>query len=315
MRAIYIMASLFYICYHYLQVFVPDNNWRVAYATAPLFPSFLAFLCLMQMPESPRWLLMQGLKKDAREALDFVFQSHPLIGRVHVGKAPDVVVSKEEEAKVDESLWDAIGSVFTPPLLSIWLICTILYTLHAGVCNGFWMWSIEFYQMQKHYIIPLGFNHVTQLAAVASTIFCMLLVETVGRRALLVIGFTLSAITLFLQTQEMSIPASLACLVGLEFSATIGWVVLAIYMTEVFPTKIRGTAAGFACFLGRIASVVLPSVFGLCMRDSAYPVTRVFACTWVFAAVVACAIPYETSQMSLQDGVHQSESRVRGPVQ
>lgn len=299
----YPICSMFVV--GYIQLLVPDRDWRIVYSTVPCIPAALSLLCLSAMPESPRWLLTSGSKKEAQEALDRVFQSPPIFGYARVGKAPDVRLPQEEDSS-EVSLIQAVAVIFKPPLWYRFLICSTLYTVHSGVCNAFGIWSIEFYQSQKHYSVPMQVAHLSQLAAVTATVLSILLVDIIGRRVMLVIGFILCAMVLYLQTIQMPIIGSLTFLVVLEFSSTIVWVVLGIFMPEIFPTQIRGTALGLTSFLGRIASVVLPSVFGLYLPSAAYPVIRVLVCGWLFAAGVSMMIPFETSQTSLQDGIRKA---------
>ena len=54
--------------------FAPQGGWRFMLGLAAI-PSIVMYLGFLQLPESPRWLAMQGKTEEAREVLETMRES------------------------------------------------------------------------------------------------------------------------------------------------------------------------------------------------------------------------------------------------
>lgn len=127
--------------------------WRLFLVVCGL-PGLLAFIILLFLPESPKFVLAQGNKMEAYEILQ-------KMNRVNNGKNSEfdifelseeaesienrqrILDSKNSRVPLLNSIWIQTAPLFKPPhLLSTILICTIQFGIYA-TGNGFYMFFAD----------------------------------------------------------------------------------------------------------------------------------------------------------------------------
>lgn len=227
-----------------------DDNvvWRLMFIVA-VIPAILLLLGIRTVPESPRWLVMKGKPDVAASVLSGV---QPSLPKSEIDRMVGEMVADDREWQ-EEVGW---SHLFAPNIRRITLFAMIAFFFQqvSGIN------VVIFYapEIMKH----LGFQAVTaQLSAtvgigvilVCSTAFSMLLVDRFGRRPLLIIGFIGTAVCLATIAYVMgsSSPSDnifalyALCLFIFFFSISVGplpW----IYMSELFPTELRGRGMALA---------------------------------------------------------------------
>ncbi len=80
------------------------------------------------------------------------------------------------------------------------------------------------------------------------------------------------------------------------------WSVLYAYTPELYPTRTRATGSGFASSIGRIGSLIGPSVVGMVLPAAGQSgVFTLGAASFVTAAVVVMLLGVETKGKSLEE--------------
>jgi putative MFS transporter len=90
-----------------------------------------------------------------------------------------------------------------------------------------------------------------------------LLVERVGRKWLLAITGPLSALSLVIFALVLDVPAAAqGWLLGFGFIVQVAIPVLYTYVSELYPTELRGTGFGWASTVSRVGAGLVPLIFG-----------------------------------------------------
>lgn len=220
----------------------PDISWRWMFGVGAL-PSVLLFIGMLYMPYSPRWLAMQGRTEEAKRVLQ------SLLGHYDVN---------EELDELEESLQHDVGrnwtGLFRKPLLPLLAISFGLFVFQqlSGI-NAIMYYGPEVFAKS-------GFGEDAKFLAqlfmgltnVLATVLGVWVVDRLGRRPLLFIGFLGMVICLFLlgfllESKEIHPYASLASILlyVVFFAISLGGVPY-ILMSEVFPLKMRSSGMAIA---------------------------------------------------------------------
>ena len=233
-----------------------DNYWRYMLAAA-VIPSVIFFILLLLVPESPRWLVSKSRVEEAEKVFGNIYSSKE--GAAQVKLVKDDIMSESTPALAD---------VFTPRFRKVVIIGLVFASI--AQLTGI---NIVFYYA------PLIFEktHVggsvlfqTVLTGVVNLIFTLLafpLIDRLGRKKLLLTGswimglcmFTLSALFYFSMLDNYFVLITIFVYIG-GFACTWG-VVLWVYVAEIFPNKIRGTATSIAVFGNWVANSIVSLTF------------------------------------------------------
>ena len=234
---------------------LPTHGWRAMYAVAVLAVVVLLPVCVAVLPESPTWLRARGRDGEALA----VEQRY---GIDHVREESDTADHARDRAG-DRGV--GLASLLRAP----WLAATVLFslatvaTLFSWYGLGTWlpklMASDHRFDMGK----PLTFLLALNLGAVAGSFVTAWagtrfgpLRSAVGSAAVAAVGLA------FLLTYPSSSVAVYAALLaaGVGTHGTQCLVIAAV--ASHYPSRLRGTALGFALGVGRLGAVLAPQVGG-----------------------------------------------------
>ena len=264
------------------------ESWRWMFAVAAL-PSLVFLLNLLVVPESPRWLVKQGRMEEALAVLGRLLE--PAAARAEAAEIRDAIAL--EEGPVTELFGSALRRPLTiavglAVLSQVTGINTILYygslifTEHGGQSAG----------------AALGANVIIGAVNLAGTIVALFTIDRLGRKPLLITGTAVMAVALaglaaafYFQASDPALLLGLILVYVAAFAISLGpgaW----LLMSELFPTKVRGRAAGIAtialwlaCLAVTFTFLTLVSLAGpagaFCLYASLCVVTVVFV--WRFA--------------------------------
>jgi SP family arabinose:H+ symporter-like MFS transporter len=217
-----------------------DSSWRWMLAVAAV-PSIVFFFGLLVIPESPRWLIARGRKDEGESVLTRIFGS---------AEAKIQVADIEHAVKGEAGSW---AEVFEPDMrkrLGV-AIALAIFSQVTGINTVLYYGSII---ISEHF---KGQSTSTALAAnvliggvnLVFTLVAMAFLDRIGRRAILMIasggmGISLAALVVCYSLASVSPMVMLSCIMLYVASFAFGmgpgvW----LYMSEIFPTKVRGRAA------------------------------------------------------------------------
>lgn len=243
---------------NYLLINTGINNWRWMFLAGAL-PAAVFFILLFFISSSPRWLVMAGKPEQARN----------VISRLNPGENSDEIFKEIRDSINTEIVQMNISALFRKPYLRIVLIgiCVMMFAALTGV-NTLMYYAPTIFQ-------AAGFSNDAALfqtiflgtTNLVFTIIGMLLIDRIGRKALLMagaVGMSLFLILIFLTLTFSLFNDSflLVWILGYQaaFASTMG-VVVWVLVSEMFPNNIRARALSVGSFTNWVFNALISYLF------------------------------------------------------
>ena len=276
-------------------------EWRWQLGVAAL-PAIIFFGLLFGIPRSARWLVTQDRLNEAREVL-------------HLMGSPE---SEAELAEIRESLHQERSSTRAALFERVSdgqlrYAKPIFLAIAIGAFNQLSGINAILYYLNDIFA-SVGFSRLSgNLQAVAigamnlaATLVGMSLIDRVGRRMLLLIGavgtaICLAVVTAIFFTHQHKALLVWALVAYIGFFAVSQGAVIWVYISEVFPTRVRGKGQSLGSGTHWIMNAILSGVFPvIAARSGAYPFAF-FGVMMVLQFVVVLLFFPETKQVSLEE--------------
>lgn len=275
-------------------------EWRWQLGVAAL-PALIFFALLFGIPRSARWLVTKSRFPEARDVLE-------LMG------SPD---SDAELADIRESLHmakdEGSASLFERLSGRLRYGRPIFLAMAVGAFNQLSGINAILYYLNDIFSAA-GFNRVSgDIQAVTiggmnllATLLGMALIDRLGRKLLLLIGAVGTAVCLAVvawifslhQHQNLLVWALVGYIV---FFAISQGAVIWVYISEVFPTRVRGKGQSLGSGTHWVMNAIISAVFPIiAVRSGAYPFVFFSAMMVLQFFVVLFFFP-ETKQVSLEE--------------
>ncbi len=217
------------------------NNWRWMYGMGAL-PSVIFFILLLRVPESPRWLVKKHREPEALNVLS----------KVNDGAAAEAEVRSIKETILLER--GSLGELFRPGFRRALLIAVVLAILQqiTGINAILYYAPRIFERAGFERISAIGQSTIVGLVNMLFTVVAIVLVDKVGRKPLLLIaaaGMGISQLLLGAAFKVESFSGTgilLLILLYIAFFAMAMGPIVWVVMSEIFPTRLRGSAMGIA---------------------------------------------------------------------
>lgn len=291
------------------------DAWRWMFATG-LVPAVLLLMGMMVVPESPRWLVKRGQPDEARAALARVRAGSPESAGVD-GEIQDIRAAIAEE-KSQGGWGDLFKPIIRPALvvgMGLFLLqqlsginAVIYYAPAIFKAAGF---DTEVEQIEATVIIGL--------VNVLTTVLAMWLVDRIGRRPLLLLGFAGTAVAMAILALGVVVPTGdgAAPEAVMAPNVLLGAVIMYIFffaisigplpwvmMSEVFPLNVRAVGMSMAAMANWGFNFLVVFLFPVLMAGIG---ANTF---WIFSVVCALGVVFtlirvpETKGVSLEQIEH-----------
>ncbi|KAK5213832.1 hypothetical protein LTR99_010373 [Exophiala xenobiotica] len=288
-----------------------NASWRIPLGIQCL-PAVILIIGLFWLPESPRWLLMQGRESEAQA----------VIMKLHEEASGDKTFAEAEfnqmkqqieyEREVSVKSWTQL---FTKPsnrrrlLLGV-LLQVFLQTTGVNVVN--------YYQTQIFSSIGIQGRNVLWVSAafgmigVISTAICLTYIDKVGRRKPLFytsIALTIDMILLMVfskyyanSTNKVGQGFTVAWIFIFSFIFSLGFhPIQLVYIAEIFPTALRSRATAICAFMGTGTGLLFNQLSPKAFAHIGWRYYAVFVVCDAVAALTFFLIYPETKGKTLEE--------------
>lgn len=224
----------------YVLVGVGPGAWRWMLASSAI-PALILVLLRHGTPESPRWLMAHGRKEEARKVMNEVF-----------GRESELPPASKEPT--------SFGLVFRDGYLRRTLFVSLFWLFQIVP-----LFALEAFGPKILSSFGLASGNAANLGSAAINFVFLLgclpalkLVETIGRRPLIIWSFIFMTVGLAIVSVVLHPPLSMVMLGFIVYALASGGpnVLDWIYPNELYPTRIRASAVGVATSVSRIGAFV-----------------------------------------------------------
>ena len=280
---------------------VGDDGWRWAQVITAV-PILLLLWWRRSLPESPRFLMSQGRAAEAQRVVEGFEQK---VLRATGKELPAVEEGVEDIAKHGQkiSIWNALKVMWSPALRRrtaviwlIWFVITFSY-------YGFFSW-IPTLLVGRGITVTKSFEYsiIIYLAQIPGYFSAAWLCDRIDRKNTIALYLAGSALSAFWLSQSSDAGMILVAAATLSFFLNGTYAGVYAYTPELFPTWMRATGVGLASAVGRVGSILAPSIIGVFAATLGFG--GVFTMTTVVLAVGVLGVVIfgtSTAGKSLED--------------
>ena len=263
-------------------LFVFGVNWRWMFAAGAI-PALILLIGMICLPESHRWLVLSNQNEKAKAVLDRINPKGDTNAEIkaiqHTIASESKIVKWSElfSPTIRPALFVAMGLFILQQISGINVVIYFAPSIFAAT-------GIDGTSTQILATVGVG------LVNMLTTVLAMWLVEKVGRRKLLYIGFAGAAAMLIiismgtqLQAANLSVVTFLAVLVYIAFFAIAIGPIPHLMMAEIFPIHVRNTGMGLASICNWGFNFLVVFTFPLFLKG--FGIAATF---WIYA--IACIL-------------------------
>jgi len=304
-------------------------HWRACFVMGFLPSIPVVIYAFFSLLESPRFLAAQGRKQEAQRVLTHIAAKNGVVAPVFPGSpelkdresqfededADATPTFKETLTKVQILLMRWPVNISTAGLMIICVVCNFAYyglifalpqILHdqKGASSLFGGASVQVFIVTTFKIPGI------------ITAFLLLRTPQVGHKTCLatLLGITSACAWLYPKLVSMGFMTgafSSACCLKLATSAA--FIILYVFVLEVYPTQIRSTGMAICTMVGRIGSIMSPVIHSYAVAYAGhYAYFMTIAAAAFVAGSVVLALPHDTKGRPLGEG-EDSESSLLLP--
>jgi SP family arabinose:H+ symporter-like MFS transporter len=275
-----------------LNLGMTEWRWQLGIAAAP---ALLFFMFLFFIPRSPRWLAMQNRTGEAAEVLRLIGNEEPEL----------------ELAQIMNSIHSERTSA-SEPLLARKYLLPIFLAVTAGAFNQLTGVNACLYYLNDIFAaagaskvsagmqsVAIGFTNLV------ATLIAMTVIDLVGRKKLLVTGTAGVCVCLYGIGEIFHSGAHQNLLIWLvigfiAFFAISQGAVVWVYISEVFPTRVRAKGQALATTVLWVMNALISFAFPVLAKHSSATPFYFFATMMLIDVVLVAAVYPETKGVSLE---------------
>jgi putative MFS transporter len=281
---------------------VPMFGWRTMFLIGGL-PAILVLALFAGniLPESPRWLVSKGRFEQAEQIIAQMEAAAHASG-AEIPEAPEMHNLSAASAAPGKTSWpELFQGIYRKRTVVVWCIWITTYFVTYGVNT--WLPTIfrTYYKFSVADALRSGV--IINIAGLAGAFGCAMLVDRMGRRAWFILAYALGAAPLIgLWMRGAADPRVVIVLVAISFTFISGNSMLVyLYTTEIYPTRLRSLGTGAASAWLRVASAAGPAIVGFALTGHGVAgVFLLFGIVALAGAVVSLAT-VETRERTLEE--------------
>tara|TARA_B100001109_G_scaffold20052_1_gene14373 strand:- start:3035 stop:4351 length:1317 start_codon:yes stop_codon:yes gene_type:complete len=280
---------------NYLLTGIGDNDWRYMMGVEAI-PAIFYTVLVLSIPKSPRWLYINGQKKEAQDIIMSAYTQ---------GDAKELINEIQKDSETSLKSESIFQSKYSFILMLAFLVAA--FNQFSGI-NAFLYYAPRIFEAGGFGQSAALLNSVgIGLTNVIFTYIGISLIDKLGRRILLYIGsigyiisLTLISLSFILQWDGFLLPVFLFLFIA---SHAIGQgAIIWVYISEIFPNNIRSYGQSFGISTHWVLAAIIPSLIPY-LFGSIGPgiVFGFFAFMMVLQLIFTHFIMPETKGVSLED--------------
>lgn len=278
---------------------IPTYGWRAAFFIGAL-PAFYVFVLRRALPESPRFLLSKGRNREAEEVVRGIERESGVTPPEGVNLVVDASAGRQLGSSLANfrELWSRPYLRRTVMLWVLWF--TIVYSYY-----GIFTWLPTLLSEGGRGLTrSFGYVLIITLAQIPGYFSAAYLVEKVGRKWTLSPYLFLTAVGAFFFRNAGAEAEILFWGCFISFFNLGAWGVVYTYTPELYPTRVRGTGAGWAAACGRFGGVLAPLAVGGILGTGIVgyePIFLMFSAVLLVGAINVALLGEETKGRTLEE--------------
>jgi len=271
----------------YFVIPTSDDGWRWALALGAV-PAVWAIFVRLRLPESVRFLEAKGRHAEAEKIVVEFEDAAGVSTPPAVAEAAERADSAETHAG-ERPITTLFGARLRRRTISLWIVWFCVNFAYYGA----FIWLPTLLVAQGFSLVrSFEYTLIITLAQLPGYAASAWLVEKWGRRVTLAVFLAGSAISAGLFGTADNVASILVFGALLSFFNLGAWGALYAVTPELYPTRVRGTGAGWAAGFGRLASIIAPLCVPLLLSAGGVALPfGVFAAVFAVAAAVALTLP------------------------
>ncbi|KAL0483885.1 hypothetical protein AKO1_014784 [Acrasis kona] len=313
---IFFSAGAIFVCllaWATLENIEPSKAWRYFVGISGA-PGVLVFLSRIMIPESPRFLMVNGQMDQAFRILKDVARYN----RTFVPNGTLVNYNADPSGRKFSTI-EQITKLFSPQLARTTILLIIIwFGLSYGNYGFGFLIPTEMLKKRSgdadsainKYLNVYSKTLIVISVGVFGFVIVSLIMDKIGRRFLMCVSLLVGGVLVACLAISTNSIFVLVLSTIINLISTIPWAVIYTYTPEVYPTVIRATGVGLCSAFARLAGTVTPLI-GTMMYDAdrIYPFVS-FGVVLVIAGFCAALLPIETLGRVLQDEVEKKDDEV-----
>lgn len=282
---------------------LPAAGWRSLFLLLA-FPALFVLAIRFMVPESPRWLEQAGLADKAERSLQRI--EARVMASLKLSSLPEPQALARPEPN-RPGFFSAFAELWSPAYRSRTLTVWSLWFFALLGFYGLTSWLSALLQQSGFAVTQsVYYTVLISLAGIPGFLCAAWLVERWGRKPSCVLMLLGGGAMAYAYGQTAVFGGSLALLIGfglaMQFFLFGMWAVLYTYTPELYPTSARATGSGFASAVGRVGSLLGPTVSGLVLPVAGQGgVFTLGALCFLVAAAVVWGFGIETRGRTLEE--------------
>ncbi|TDN78733.1 sugar porter (SP) family MFS transporter [Salegentibacter sp. 24] len=291
---------LAFISNYFLKTHISVNAWRWMLGVEAI-PALLFFILTFFIPKSPRWLILKGKDEKGLQILTD-------LGDLKAKVTFNSIKRSLNQNETKESLFQ---KKYYKPILLVFLMAT--FNQFSGI-NAIMYYAPRIFEMS-------GLTEDSAFLQAASvgfvnmifTIFAMSLIDKIGRKKLMLwgsVGMIISLVfsTFFLNQPEIG--KGLLIIPILTFIASFAFsqgAVIWVFISEIFPNRVRASGQSFGTFIHWFWAAVLTWLFPIIASfpNGGSYAFGFFAIAMIFQLLFVLQMFPETKGKSLEEEINE----------
>jgi MFS transporter, SP family, arabinose:H+ symporter len=277
---------------------VGPAEWRWDFGVA-MFPALFLLLMLVGIPNSARWLAAKGRNAEAMDALTLMGAEN---ARLELDTIRESI--REDSLNSKESLfqWKYRTPIFLAVSIAVFNQLTGINAITYYLNDIFA--SAGFSQLSSN-LQTVAFGTMDLFA----TLVGMSLIDRLGRKTLLLIGsigtmFSLAGVAAVFAMKSHREWLLWLLVAYIFFFAVSQGSVIWVYLSEVFPTRVRGKGQSLGSSTHWVMNAIISAAFPVVAKSSGGLPFAFFACMMAIQFAVVKSFYPETKNVSLEEMQH-----------